>query len=86
MGQHQSLHIHTEKDVLFLGYSISHQLGAPSGKGMSDNARPRSEVPSYIYLLWKPLHIPSASSFNISDDKLKALEVEGGNSIETNVK
>ena len=42
--------------------------------------------PSYIYLLWKPLHIPSASSLDIPDDKLKILEVEGGDSIKANIK
>lgn len=53
---------------------------------MSDNARARSAVASYIYLLWKPLHIPSASSLNITDNKLKAFEIEGGDGIETNIK
>lgn len=53
---------------------------------MSDDARARSAVPSYIYLLRKPLHIPSASSLNISDNKLEAFEIEGGDGIETNIK
>lgn len=31
------------------------------------------------------MHIPSASSLNITDNKLEAFEIEGGDGVETNI-